>query len=159
MIPEDVFDEMLPRATAWAQQQERFLLSHREALRLTPREQEIARRAGVARAEAVRILGVAEIPSPKEADLRQAAGAFGLISADSVGLALGYGIFMRQDSLNDPKLIAHELKHVAQYERHGGIPAFFRQYLAEVNQYRYPDAPMEREAIAFAESEFPSRGE
>ena len=71
-------------------------------------------------------------PSPEEADLRQAAGAFGLISADSVGLALGYGIFMRPDCLNDPKLIAHELKHVAQYERHG-IPAFFRQYLAEVN--------------------------
>ena len=159
MIPEDVFHEMLPRATAWAQQQERFLLSRHEALRLTPQEQEIARRAGVARAEAVRILGVPEIPSPEEADLREAAGAFGLISADSVGLALGYGIFMRQDCLNDPKLIAHELKHVAQYERHGGIPAFFQQYLAEVNRYRYPDAPMEREAIAFAESEFPSRGE
>ncbi len=87
MIPEDVFHEMLPRATAWAQQQERFLLSHREALRLTPQEQEIARRAGVAQAEAVRILGVPEIPKPEEADLREAAGAFGLISADSVGLA------------------------------------------------------------------------
>ena len=157
MIPEEVFDEMLPRATAWAQQQERFLLSHREARRLTPQEHDIARRAGIARAEAVRILGVPEIPSPEETDLREAAGAFGLILPDSVGLALGYGIFMRQDCLNDPKLIAHELRHVSQYERHGGIQAFFQQYLAEVNRHRYPDAPMERDAIAFAESEFPSR--
>lgn len=48
--------------------------------------------------------------------------------------------------------------HVAQYERHGSIPAFLQQYLNEVNQYGYPANPMEQEAVAFAESVFPSRG-
>jgi hypothetical protein len=57
--------------------------------------------------------------------------------------------------LKDPKLVAHELMHVAQYERLGSIPAFLQQYLSEVNQYGYPAAPMEQEAIAFAEREFP----
>jgi hypothetical protein len=47
--------------------------------------------------------------------------------------------------------------HVAQYERHGSIIAFLQQYLSEVNEYGYPAAAMEQEAIAFAESVFPSR--
>jgi ribulose-5-phosphate 4-epimerase/fuculose-1-phosphate aldolase len=147
---------MLPRATAWAQQQEELMLGHKESLILVPEGQAIARRAGVSRPAAVRILGVTEIPLPEEKDLREAAVQFGLITPGTAGLTIGHGIFVRQDCLKDPKLIAHELMHVAQYERHGSIPAFLQQYLSEVNQYGYPAAPMEQEAVAFAESVFPS---
>ena len=107
--------------------------------------------------QAVRILAVSEIPLPEQDDLREAAGTFGLITRDTAGLTLGHGIFVRNDCLKDPKLVAHELMHVAQYERHGSILAFLKRYLSEVNEYGYPAAPMEREAIAFAENEFPSR--
>jgi hypothetical protein len=158
IIPDHIFIEMLPRAAAWARQQEQFMLGNPASLVLIPQGQDIARRAGVARPEAVRILGVPEIPLPDEADLRQAAVAFGLITPGTAGLTIGHGIYVRQDYLNDAKLIAHELKHVAQYERLGGIPAFLRQYLSEVNQHGYPAAPMEQEAIDFAESEFPNQG-
>jgi hypothetical protein len=149
---------MLPRAAAWAQQQERLMLGNKESLVLIPEGQVIARRAGVSQPEAVRILAVPEIPLPEEADLREAAVAFGLITPGTAGLTIGYGIFVRQDCLKDPKLIAHELMHVAQYERLRSIPAFLQQYLSEVNQYGYPAAPMEQEAITFAESVFPSHG-
>jgi Domain of unknown function (DUF4157) len=158
MIPVEMFNEMLPRAAAWAQQQEQFMLSNPASLVLIPQGQEITRRAGVARPEAVRILGVPEIPLPEAADLREAAVAFSLITPGTAGLTIGHGIFVRQDCLRDPKLIAHELKHVAQYERLGGIPAFLQQYLSEVNQHGYPAAPMEQEVVAFAESEFPTQG-
>jgi hypothetical protein len=157
MIPDHLFTEMLPRAAAWAQRQEQFMLQHGQALALIPHGQDIARRAGVARPEAVRILGVPEIPLPEEADLRQAAVALGVITPGTAGLTIGHGIFVRQDCIKDAKLIAHELKHVAQYELHGSILAFLQQYLSEVNQHGYPAAPLEQEAIAFAESEFPSR--
>ncbi len=155
MIPENVFNEMLPRAAAWAQQQEQFMLGNPASLVLVPQGQDIARRAGVSDPLAVRILGVPEIPLPDALDLRQAAIAFGLITPGTAGLTIGRGIFVRQDSLKDAKLIAHELKHVAQYERLGSILAFLQQYLTEVNQHGYPAAPMEQEAIAFAETEFP----
>jgi hypothetical protein len=118
----------------------------------------MARRAGVARPDAVRILGVPEIPLPDEADLKQAALTFGLITPGTAGLTIGHGIFIRQDCLGDAKLMAHELKHVAQYERLGSIPAFLQQYLAEVNHYGYLSSPMELEAAAFAENEFPTLG-
>ena len=46
---------------------------------------------------------------------------------------------------------------VAQYERYGSISAFLRRYLFEVNEVsRYPETPMEQDAVAFAESLFPS---
>jgi len=156
MIPEHLFSQMLPRAAAWAQQQEEFMLRHSAAFILVPQVQEIARRAGVQRPETVRLLAVPEIPLPEEADLREAAGALGLIAPGTAGLTIGHGVFVRQDCLKDPKLIAHELMHVAQYERLGSIPAFLQQYLSEVNEYGYPAAPMEQEAIAFAEMVFPS---
>jgi hypothetical protein len=157
MIPQNIFSEMLPRAAAWAQRQEQIMLGHPQTQSLNADGQEIARRAGVAHPEAVRILGVPAIPLPEETDLRAAAVNFGLITPGTAGLTIGHGIFVRQDCLNDPRLIAHELKHVAQYERHGSIPAFLQQYLAEVNQYGYPANPMEQEAVAFAESAFPSQ--
>jgi hypothetical protein len=80
-----------------------------------------------------------------------------LITPETAGLTIGQGIFVRADCANDAKLIAHELKHVAQYDRHGSIIAFLQQYLSEVNEYGYPAAAMEQEAIAFAESVFPTR--
>jgi Domain of unknown function (DUF4157) len=156
MIPDEIFKNMLPRAAAWAQSQERFMLKNPASLILVPQVQDIARRAGVARPEAVRILGVSEIPLPDEADLREAAVGFGLITPGTLGLTIGHGIFVRNEYIKDAKLIAHELKHVAQYERLGSIPAFLQQYLAEVNQHGYAAAPMEQEAVIFAESEFPS---
>lgn len=157
MIPEHIFKQLLPRAAAWAQQQELFMLGHKESLTLVPEGQAIARRAGVAQPEAVRILSVPEIPLPQEADLRDAAVAVGLVMSGTAGLTIGHGIFIRRDCLNDAKLIAHELKHVAQFERCGSIRAFLQQYLSEVNEHGYPAAPMEQEAIAFADSVFPSK--
>jgi hypothetical protein len=152
MIPQNIFNDMLPRAATWAQQQEQIMLGSAQAQRLTQAGQEIARRAGVARPEAVRILAVPEIPLPEATDLRAAAVNFGLITPGTAGLTIGYWDLRPPK----PKLIAHELKHVAQYERHGGIPGFLHHYLAEVNQHGYPAAPMEQEAVAFAESVFPT---
>ena len=77
---------------------------------------------------------------------------YGLITPGTAGLTLGHGIFLRQDCSHDEKLIAHELKHVAQYEQEGGISEFLERYFFEYIEYGYVDAPLEREARLFAES-------
>jgi hypothetical protein len=64
-------------------------------------------------------------------------------------LTVGYGFFVRKSRRQAPTLIAHELAHVAQYERLGGISAFLVRYLAEINEYGCNDAPLELEAVAF----------
>src|SRR5258708_30529522 len=138
-IPEQLFQQLLPRAAAWAQHQEGIMLRHEAALVLSPQGQETARRAGVQRPDAVRLLPVQQIPLPEEEDLREAATAFGLITPETAGLTIGQGIFVREDCANDAKLIAHdELKHVAQYDRHASIIAFLQQSVSELNDYGYP---------------------
>jgi hypothetical protein len=69
-------------------------------------------------------------------------------------MAIGHGVFVREDCFNNWELIAHELKHVAQYETHGSILAFLKQYLSEVNEYGYPNNPMEQEAVVFGKGAF-----
>jgi len=152
-IPVSRFNQMLPRAARWAEEQEQFIITNSQSRALTGQELEVARRAGVLRPEAVRILALPEIPLPADADLRMAAEAVGLGALG--GLTLGHGIFVRTDHANNAKLVAHELRHVAQYERHGSIFGFLQRYLFEVNEFRYPETPMEQDAVAFAEILFP----
>ena len=64
------------------------------------------------------------------------------------GLTLNYGIFIRSDCWADRLLIVHELAHVAQYERLGGILPFLRKYLFECLTVGYAAAALELEATA-----------
>ena len=65
--------------------------------------------------------------------------------------ALGMGgIYIREDLWGDRPLVAHELVHVAQYERYGSVEAFLRAYLEECLMIGYPNGPLEQEAISRA---------
>ena len=144
MTPEE-FEQLLPLAAAWVQEQETRILT--SGVALTPAQLSDARQMGVAHPERVRLLIVARVPMPEHPILRAAAEATGMVSPLTVGLALRYGIFIRDRFANDRVLVAHELVHTGQYESWGGIAAFLRQYLQECFTIGYPDAPMEQEAI------------
>ncbi len=145
----DEFEAILPLATTWAEEQEaRILFS---GTPLTPAQLSDARQIGVLHPERVRLLSVAEVPTPEHPLLRAAGDATGLMSPFTAGLTLRYGIYIRSDMIDDRLLIAHELVHTGQYERFGSVPAFLRQYLHECLTLGYPAAPMEQEAILGAE--------
>lgn len=146
-IPIEVFLQLLPRATSWAVEQERHVL--KEGNPLSAGQAAIAQQAGVRNPNRVRLLSVPRIPIPPEADLQTAAAAIGLITPETAGLTIGHGIFVREDCWGQTRLIGHELVHVSQYEKLGGIEAFLREYLEQCNIHTYEGAPMEQEAIAF----------
>lgn len=144
LTPEQ-FELLLPRACAWAEEQERYIL--RAGVALTEGQTADARRIGVKRPDLVRLLQVPEVPVPSHPALAAAAEATSLISPLTIGLTLRFGIFIRADSWGQRRLIVHELAHTMQYERLGGIEAFLRQYLHECITVGYPAAPMEQEAM------------
>jgi len=148
LSPEE-FEALLPLAAAWADAQERHILAHGRSL--TPEQISDARQVGVAHPERVRLQSVSSIPMPGHALLQAAGAATGLISPHTAGLTFRYGIYLRSDLHDDRLLIAHELVHTAQYERHGSILAFLRQYLHECLTLGYPAAPLEQEAVLAAE--------
>jgi len=137
--------QLLPLVSQWAEQQESIII--RDGIALPDIALADAKNIGVEFPEKIRLLQVDAIPSPEHSDLQQAAIATQLITKNTAGLTLRYGIFIRHDCWNDRRLIAHECAHTAQYEHMGSIETFIQQYLRECIEIGYPAAPMEQEAI------------
>lgn len=146
--------ELMPRAVAWAERQSALILSN--GVTLGSRGIEIAREAGVAYASAVRVLIVPEISGPDDSVLSEANKQVQLVGPHLAGLTFAHGIFIRSDHQGSAKTLAHELRHVHQYERLGSIAGFLAEYLPQIVEYGYDDAPLEVEAKEEAERLFPS---
>lgn len=131
---------------AWACRRERTICC--EGTPLTAYQRELARVAGVVHGDAVRVSLAEEIPVPLPLVLRRIATRVGLISPYLAGMTLGHGIVLRSDCRDDTRLLLHELTHVAQVERLGGIASFMRAYVRECVWPGYPHGPLEREARA-----------
>jgi len=141
------FEMLLPLACAWAAEQERAILQ--SGVALTESQLADARRVGVVQPERVHLLRVTQIPTPTHPALAATATPTGLISSNTGGLTIRYGIFIRVDCWGQRPLVVHELVHTSQYERLGGFEAFLRPYLLEcITPPGYPYGPMEQEAIA-----------
>jgi len=140
------FEILLPLAAAWATEQERKIL--RDGVSLSADEIADARAIVMKEPDRVRLLRVERIPRPTPPQLRAACDAIHFLTPATRGLTLGYGIFIRSDCWGDRLLIVHELAHVAQYERLGGILPFLRKYLFECLTVGYAAAPLELEATA-----------
>lgn len=145
MITPQQFEMLLPLACTWAEEQERIILD--SGTSLTEAELVDAKRVGVAAPERIRLLRVAAIPSPRHPALAAASTITGLISSNTAGLTVRYGIFIRSDCWGDRSLVAHECVHTMQYERLGGFQGFLRPYLLEcITPPGYPYGPLEQEA-------------
>jgi hypothetical protein len=142
------FEMLLPLAAAWAGEEEQQIL--RDGVPLSEKEIGDARAIGVQSRDRVRLLRVATMPRPSQPQLKGACDAIDFLTPATRGLTLGHGIFIRSDCWRDPLLVVHELAHVAQYERLGGILPFLRKYLFECLTMGYAAAPLELEAIAVA---------
>jgi hypothetical protein len=136
---------LLPLAYAYAEKHEALLLQN--GIPLTHEELTDARRAGVKEPERIRRQCVLAIPEPEHGEVLLAARRSGLFQMGSSGLAIGHGIYLRQDAWNSRHILIHEFVHVGQYERLGGIRPFLDIYLRECIDPGYPFGPLEQEAI------------
>jgi hypothetical protein len=139
------FEMLLPLAAAWATEEEQKIL--RDGVSLSEKEVGDARAIGAQSPDRVRLLQIETIPRPSQPQLRAACDAIDFLTPATRGLTLGYGIFIRSDCWGDRLLVMHELAHVAQYERLGGILPFLRKYLFECLTTGYASAPLERRLL------------
>ncbi|MER5172293.1 hypothetical protein [Thioclava kandeliae] len=131
-------EALMPAAMAELDPMEARILS--EGRPLNAVETGYALKAGVHHPERVRVLAwQGRFPAPKNKALARV-----YKPANALAITFGYGIAARQE---DPYLIAHELVHVAQYERLGGREAFTREYLTQELVLGGYATPLEREAF------------
>lgn len=139
------FINLIPKAVLSAKEQEQKILMN--GTPLSDSQIEDAKIIPVNHPEKVKLLRVNHIPLPEDPELKFALQALQIITPNTRGLTLQYGIFIKNDCWNNRELIIHELVHTSQYERLGGIQQFLNQYLTECIQFGYPQAPLEQEAI------------
>lgn len=133
--------EIVPKAIAWAKDQSEGVLA--SGLPLNQDVVKLARRVGVLEPERVRIAWVGQLPVPSDPVFQPLLDRTGI--AGMAGLTLGHAIFL-VPARTDSGLLAHELRHVHQYEQLGGIDGFMPVYLDEVARLGYDNAPLEIDA-------------
>lgn len=149
-------EAIAPRAVAWA---ERLASGATvQGVPLTAEQRRIAAAVGVRHPEEVRLLVVERIPLPDEPLLEAAAVKVGLSSSSAAGLTLGHAVIVRRGWERDLRILSHELRHVAQYEAAGGIPAFLATHLAHLARHGYRDSPYEVDARAHELDAAPAKG-
>jgi hypothetical protein len=134
----------LPLGTRWVRKQEAAIL--REGRPLREWERLWAQKVGVRRPEEVRILPVPRVPTPGQFFTIIFNRVFGLLSEGPTGMAVNYGIYLEASQATNPSLLVHELTHVAQFERLGGVEEFLREYLTQCVRDGYWDSDLEQEA-------------
>ena len=144
MILHDLLPQLMPKAIAWAKEQEDYILLNGRGL--SDEEHKIAVKVGVIHPDKIRVCTVDQVPSPDDSMLAYLCEYTGLLGPDTVGLTLHYGIFVRSGYQESLSLLAHECRHVAQYEEHESIAAFLGVYLTEILEYGYEASPLEVDA-------------
>jgi hypothetical protein len=129
VINQQTFEELLPLAYQWAKAQEEFVLQ--QGIPLDSEHSADALLAGVQDCARVRILVVDRIPLPENPELAEAARRIGILTEDTRCIGFGHALIIRVDAWNDRELVLHNLVHIAQCERSGGLEQWVREYLGD----------------------------
>ena len=135
---------LIPLAIAWAEENSALIL--REGIPLSEEGTKLALLVGVKDYARVRILLVSSIPVPSDPVLQSACEQLQFLGPNTQGLTLGPGIFVKKGFEAGRGLIAHELRHVAQYEEYSSIGDYLSVYIPELIRFGYAAAPLERDA-------------
>ncbi|MBP83767.1 MAG: hypothetical protein CMO61_07955 [Verrucomicrobiales bacterium] len=135
---------LLPYFSRWVEKQEKLVLL--DGRPLSEWETMWATEVGVKRPDMVRILPVPHVPTPGSSFTGLLGNLFGFLSEGPNGMAVSYGIYLEAARATNPSLLVHELTHVAQFERLGGIEPYLREYLTQCIRDGYWDAELEHEA-------------
>jgi hypothetical protein len=138
------FDLIVQLMVNWSEQWETHILKH--GVPLDSEAMQDATCIGIAEPERVRVLEVPNVPMPPQQILYSTLVKSGVFSLDVNGLTLEYGIFLKTGALPLQYWLTHELVHVAQYERMGGLLPCLRQYLRECLTIGYEASSLEQEA-------------
>lgn len=135
--------DLLPKIMEWAE-----TLSARIAQEGKPIDEDwqaLARRMGVNQPGKIRFIEVPHLPRPEDPELSQLCFAAGLFGANMTGLTLGYSIALCHGCVSS-RFLAHNFRHVYQFEETGSLHAFLTIYLRQVATCGHNDAPLEWDA-------------
>ena len=141
-----VTSSLIQKAITWAEAQ--YASIAQAGLPLDDAQFSLAAVVGVQHPDRIRIAEIQRFPRPDDPELRQAAFDTGFLGHDTLGLTLGYGVYVRQGHGSN-RLLSHEFRHVYQYEQAGSIRDFLPEYFQQIVTVGYSNAPFEVDARAY----------
>jgi hypothetical protein len=138
-----LLSEIATLASEWVKQQQGYI--QEVGFGLSSHQVAIATQVGVKHPADIRILEVDKIPAPTDMLLQQVAEKMNFLGPNTLGITLGYGVYLRKGYVTD-RLLSHEFRHVHQYEAAGSTEAFISEYLRQMFQYGYLESPYEVDA-------------
>lgn len=136
-------DTLISLTFTWAKDHETKIRNN--GLLLNTDQQIDAFLAGVRYPNKIRLLKADQIPFPDTPILKNKLNEIGLLNNSTIGLTLGYCIYIKSDNWNTREVLVHEFAHVMQFERLG-FKEFLSQYISECLSFGYPFGPLEIEA-------------
>ena len=134
---------ILPPAIDWAE--DVYTSIQISGAALDECERKLAQCVGVVSPEKIRVIESELVPQPDHPVLKEASLQIGMLCPATNGLTLGYSIFIKSGR-KSTRLLSHEFRHVHQYESFRSIAGFLAEYLQQIIDYGYYDAPLEIDA-------------
>lgn len=144
--------QLMPKAIEWGESQATRVAEMGYPLNDVGKK--IARAVGVREPERIRVEFVDDIPAPEEKLLKEVAAHTGLLGFRTSGITFGHSVMIRRGQ-ESVRLLSHEFRHVEQYEQYGSISAFLQEYLHQIVETGYEQAPLEQDARGY---ELPDAG-
>ena len=150
MVDQQTFEHLLPLAYQWCKATEEFVLAH--GAPLGPRHLADARLAGVQNCARIRVMVVDRVALPDDPELAGAARRAQIVTKDTRCIGFGHALIVRADGWGDRELLVHNLVHVAQCERTGGLEPWVHRYLGNRrNCAEFTIGSLEEEARTIAQ--------
>jgi hypothetical protein len=137
------YKQLMNEAIEWANRQ--IESSHGQGRLLNSDEYQIARQVGVSNPDSIKLLDISLVSLPESSALNNLIRHSGLLGANTIGLTLGYMVYIRE-GFQTSRLLSHEFRHVFQFEQAGSFETYISQYLHQILSIGYALAPMEVDA-------------
>ncbi|MBL0690847.1 MAG: hypothetical protein JJV97_00725 [SAR324 cluster bacterium] len=135
-----VFQKILKWATSRSQS-----IAQRGAW-LTPEATKLALKLGVKEPDKIRIYSAHDAMDIGDEALSRLLKKFGFSTSRTCGITLFHSIAMNPYCNSNLVVLAHELRHVAQFEACGSLEFYLNYYLMEVGYFGYGKGPLEVDA-------------
>lgn len=135
--------QLMPQAVDWVEAESTRVAA--AGIPLGELGLKLANKVGVGLPELIRIEFVDEFPLPDDPLLKNFALQVGFFGPQMAGVTYGHSVLIRRGEAS-VRLFSHEFRHVQQYETFGSIGAFLNEYLRQIVEIGYDEAPLEKDA-------------
>ena len=143
-VPSVLYPATFRRIANWATKRSKFICTH--GAWLTSDLIDLATKMGVAHPEKIRIYSSSTATLIDDDKVNKLLLKFGFSADRTCALTLFHSIALNKACAKNLVILAHQFRHVAQFESCGSLELYLENYLMEIAYFGYGKGPLEVDA-------------